>query len=133
MSREASSNGRLRCSLNGVPSSVDALRATAADLIGTGPQIVQPAGRDVLGHAAAVVGDLAGEVVFDADGDVQGVRPRVPHRVADGLADNGFGVVGQGRVDHRERSDKVHPGAQALAGKRRDGVVDALTQPGGSR
>ena len=33
MSREASSNGRLRCSLNGVPSSVEALRATASELI----------------------------------------------------------------------------------------------------
>jgi len=33
MSREATSNGRLRCSLNGVPSSVEALRAAAVELI----------------------------------------------------------------------------------------------------
>ena len=84
----------------------------AAALLGTPTRPLPPSPVEDTRDATAVVHHLDAEIVGDPDLDGEFRCARMPHGVADRLAHNGFGVVGQCGVDRRKRSQELHRGMQ---------------------
>jgi len=104
----------------------------AAGLRRTPPQPRQAGAGAARGSAATVVAHLDTQIVADGDPDRHRTGPGVPHGVDERLGDHRLGVVGQGALDHRQRPDELHAGAQ-VTGEPGDRVVDPFAQRGPRR
>ena len=93
-------------------------------------EIGQPAAApNISGDTDAVVGDVDDELVGDGDlhGEVTGTG--VPHAVADRLADDRLGLVGQVAVDDAQRPGQPHGDQDAgLIGQSADQVEDTFAK-----
>jgi hypothetical protein len=86
-------------------------------------QVRQPAARDVFGYATAVVDYVDAQVIVDFDGHGKLGGIGVPHGVADRLTDNGFRMVSQACVNHRQWSDELRRNVQRSVRKLADCFV----------
>jgi hypothetical protein len=68
---------------------------------GTMSQIGKTALGDVVRDAPAVVDNIDTQLVFDPDVDRHLSSLRMPDRVAEGFAHNGFRVIGQSGINYR--------------------------------
>lgn len=86
---------------------------SSVGFIGTMSQIGKTALGEVAGNTAAVVDNIDTQLVFDFDVDQHLSRFGMPDRVAEGLAHNGFRVIGESGTNDRQRSRVLDGGTHA--------------------
>ena len=104
-------------------------REVTIDFLGASTHVRNAAVSDGVRNTSAVVDDLDPQVVFDSDVDGQCGGVSMPKSVADRFSHNGFRMIGQRRVNHRQRSDELDRGTKLGTRELGDRLVEPLAQP----